>query len=294
MSNSTFAVESLASRSTEIQVRASADVQLATAPSERGLNPLSAVMNMHLYKVLEANGADMSKLGVPAQPAPEDGLWEDVAVPQARARRNAWQNSMRDAAHDEYLAFRFNHLDQNQKPKTLENWLDSLVEAKRAGARPEVLNMIIPGNIGSGKTAGVSALGNEAAERGLSVLFLKHATYLTWRRPDSAPHNLKAWEVRKRFVECDLLVLDELCGEMDVTATEFARKETIDLIDSRISAGRPTAYTTNLRSRRQPGSQAMGVVDILGERLLSRLESSAHVAKILGPDRRKPAEPLDW
>jgi hypothetical protein len=36
------------------------------------------------------------------------------------------------------------------------------------------------------------------------------------------------------------------------------------------------------------------VVDILGERLLSRLESSAHVARIVGPDRRKPAEPLDW
>ncbi|MFD0052062.1 hypothetical protein ACFVHQ_22800, partial [Actinomycetes bacterium NPDC127524] len=85
-----------------------------------------------------------------------------------------------------------------------------------------------------------------AAERGLWTLFVKHATYLTWRRPDSAPHNMKAWEVRKKFVECDLLVLDELCGEMDMTATEFARKETTDLIDARIAAGRPTAYTTNL------------------------------------------------
>ncbi|GHH21944.1 ATP-binding protein [Streptomyces lanatus] len=263
-----------------------------TAPA-RGMNALGD-LSAHLLSVLKNNGADMSQLGVPPQPEPEDGLWEDVSVPQARARQSMWRNSIIDAAHDDYVPFRFDHLDEAQKPKTLQSWLDSLIEAKKLDARPEILNMILPGNIGSGKTAAAISLGNEAAERGLWTLFVKHATYLTWRRPDSAPHNMKAWEVRKRFVECDLLVLDELCGEMDVTATEFARKETIDLIDARIAAGRPTAYTTNLRSRRQPGSQAMGVVDILGERLLSRLESSAHLAKIVGPDRRKPTQPLDW
>jgi DNA replication protein DnaC len=105
---------------------------------------------------------------------------------------------------------------------------------------------------------------------------------------------MKAWEIRKRFVECDVLILDELCGEMDMTATEFARRETIDLIDARIAAGRPTAYTTNLRSRRTPEHPGLGVVDILGERLLSRLEASAHLVRIQGPDRRKPARPLDW
>jgi DNA replication protein DnaC len=219
-------------------------------------------------------------------------------VPKAHARRLAWERSVEDAAHQEYLGFRFAtgplKLDKSQKPQTLQNWLHSLVEAKRSGSRPETLNMIIPGNIGSGKTAGAFALGNEAVLAGVDTLFVKHATYLTWRRPDSAPHNLKAWEVRKKFVTCELLILDELCGEMDMTATEFARRETIDLIDARISAGRSTAYTTNLRSRRTPDSPGLGVVDILGERLLSRLESSAHVARIVGPDRRKPAEPLDW
>ncbi|MEU2968969.1 ATP-binding protein [Streptomyces ardesiacus] len=266
-----------------------------TTPSApaRGMNALGA-LSEHLVRVLEKNGADISQLGVPPQPEPSDGLWEDVSVPQARARRNMWRNSIVDAAHDEYLAFRFDHLDDNQKPNTLRNWLDSLIEAKKLDARPGTLNMIVPGPIGSGKTAAACTLGNEAAERGLWTLFVKHATYLTWRRPDSAPHNMKAWEVRKKFVECDLLVLDELCGEMDMTATEFARRETVDLIDARISAGRPTVYTTNLRSRRQPGSPAMGVVDILGERLLSRLESSAHLVKVVGPDRRAPAKPLDW
>ncbi|MEU6460354.1 ATP-binding protein [Streptomyces sp. NPDC046976] len=242
----------------------------------------------------------MSQLDVPDRRTDrsQNDVWDDIAVPKARARRLAWVRSVEDAAHQEYLGFRFFtgplKLDENQKPNTLRNWLDSLVEAKRSGNRPATLNMIIPGNIGSGKTAGVCALGNEAVLAGLDVLFLGHATYLTWRRPDSAPHNMKAWEVRKKFVTCELLILDEFCGEMDTAATEFARRETIDLIDARISSGRPTAYTTNLRSRRTPDSPGLGVVDILGERLLSRLESSAHVARIMGADRRKPAKPLDW
>ncbi|MFI6142344.1 ATP-binding protein [Streptomyces griseus] len=264
----------------------------AGAPA-RGLNAFGAV-SAHVFNVMKNNGADMSKLGVPPQPAPEDGLWEDIAVPKARARKKAWLDSVQDASQGNYLKFRFADLDPNQHPSTLQKWLDSLVEAKKKKAQPSILNMIIPGNIGSGKSATVTAFGNEAVEVGIGALYIKHATYLTYRRPDMAPHNMTAHQVRQRFITCDVLVLDELCGEMDMAATEFARRETIDLIDSRLSAGLPTAYTTNLRSRRQPGSPGLGVVDILGERLLSRLEERAHLLKIQGPDRRKPAKPLDW
>jgi DNA replication protein DnaC len=262
------------------------------AAPARGMNALGD-LSQHIVRVLENNGADISKLGVPPQPEPTDGLWEDVSVPQARARLNAWRNSVIDACYDEYLRFRFSDLDPNQKPKTLENWLGSLVEAKKQGARPDTINMIMPGPIGSGKTTGALALGNEAAERGLWTLLVKHSKYLTWLQPDSAPHNLTKNQVRHRFATCDFLILDELCGEMDQIATPAAKKETVDLIDARISSGRPTAYTTNVRSRSQPGG-GLGVVDILGERLLSRLESSAYLVKVIGPDRRKPAEPLDW
>ncbi|MFJ2225515.1 ATP-binding protein [Streptomyces anulatus] len=264
----------------------------AGAPT-RGLNAFGAV-SAHLFNVMKNNGADMSKLGVPPQPAPEDGLWEDIAVPKARAREKAWLNSIQDASQTNYLKFGFEDLDANQMPKILKKWLDSLVEAKRKKAQPSTLNMIIPGPIGCGKSAAAIAFGNEAVKVGIGALFIKHATYLTYRRPDQAPHNLTAHQIRHRFVTCDVLVLDEFCGEMDTTQNEFVRKETVDLIDSRQSAGLPTAFTTNLRARRQPGSPGLGIVDILGERLLSRLEERAHLLKIQGPDRRKPAKPLDW
>ncbi|MFD9190433.1 ATP-binding protein [Streptomyces phaeochromogenes] len=253
-----------------------------------------------MFAILQRGGADMAQLGVPDSRTDrdDDEVWDYIEVPKARARRAAWRNSVIDASQQEYLPFRFfgpgMALDENQKPHTLRNWLDSLVKAKETHSQPNVLNMIVPGNVGSGKTAAVFALGNEAVEAGLDTLMVKHSTYVSWCRPDSAPRGMSKFKVREMFVKCDLLILDELCGEMDTTATEFTRRETVDLIDSRISSGRPTAYTTNLRSRSQPGSRTVGIVDILGQPLLSRLESSAHVLRIMGEDRRKPAKPLDW
>ncbi|MFG2986141.1 hypothetical protein ACGFYQ_33650 [Streptomyces sp. NPDC048258] len=246
-----------------------------------------------VIEVLRRGGADLSQLGVPAQPEPEDGLWEKVSVPQARALKNIWTNSMKEAAHDDYLRWRLDDLDPLQKPNTLRNWLDSLVQAKERKGRPETLNLIVPGNVGTGKTTALAALGNEASERGLVTRFVKHATYLAWRRPDGSPDDLRAYQVRKRHVEADLLILDELCGEMDGIATEFARRETIDLVDSRLAAGRATAFSTNLKSRGAPGKPP-GIADILGDRFLSRIEARAHLVTIQGPDRRKPHKPLDW
>ncbi|MEU6755967.1 hypothetical protein [Streptomyces sp. NPDC046685] len=270
-------------------------VAMDTYPAAYGRDPRRLFeVTDHVLAILERGGADLSQLGVPAQPEPEDGLWEDVSVPRARALKNIWINSMEDAAHNEYLRWRLDDLAPEQKPKVLRGWLDSLIEAKKAKGRPAVLQFIVPGNVGSGKTTALAALGNEASERGLHTLFIKHATYLTLRRPSGGPEDMSAYRVRKKFVEADLLILDEFCGEMDGVATEFARRETIDLVDSRLAAGRPTAYSTNLRSRATREFPAPGIADILGERLLSRLESRAHLEKIQGPDRRKPKKALDW
>ncbi|MFZ3557231.1 hypothetical protein [Streptomyces sp. BH055] len=240
-----------------------------------------------LLAALKRGGADLSQLGVPAPTDVEPELWEDVSVPQANARALAWTNSMKRASHDDYLRFRFTDLDDYQQPRSLSGWLESLVEAKRKKARPSTMHFIMTGNIGSGKTTSLAALGNEAAERGLLVRLVQHSTYLAWRRPDGAPDDLSADAVRRRHVlDPDLLILDELCGEMDGVQTEFVRRETTDLVGSRLAAGRPTAFSTNLRRD--------GIVSILGERLLSRIEDRAYLAKVVGPDRRAPRKALDW
>ncbi|WP_435059431.1 hypothetical protein [Streptomyces sp. bgisy060] len=242
----------------------------------------------HVLAILKRGGADLSQLGA-AMPDEADpiGLWEDVSVPQAHARALAWRNSVLAADHDDYLKFRFTDLDTYQGPALLKGWLKTLVEAKRTGARPDTMNLLVAGNIGSGKTTGLFALGNEASERGLLVRVIQHSTYLAWRRPDGGPDGLSRYQIRKRYVEDpDLLILDELCGEMDGVQTDFVRRETKDLVGSRIAAGRPTAYSTNLRRD--------DIKAVLGERLLSRIEDRAYLMKVVGRDRRTPRQALDW
>ncbi|MFB6630051.1 hypothetical protein ACFCWY_09155 [Streptomyces sp. NPDC056362] len=286
----------------------SVSTELIPGGPARGLNGLGGVSE-HVYRVLRNNGANMAALGIPPQPEPEDGLWENVAVPQARARRNAWINSLKDAFQDDYLRFRFppqegeeplapglEALDQLQKPNVLRKWVNALVQAKDERTQPDTRNLIIPGTIGSGKSAMACAVGNEASLRGLGVLYVKHSTYLAWRRPDSAPREMTADGLRRMFVMCDLLILDELCGGMNTMATDFVERESSELIDARNAAGRPTLYTTNLRGRRDPKnpSQILAIGDILGERFVSRMEEAAYVLRVVGPDRRKPAQALDW
>ncbi|MFP3990975.1 hypothetical protein U9R90_26615 [Streptomyces sp. E11-3] len=241
-----------------------------------------------MVAALKRGGADLSQLGVPGPPEADDvELWEDVSVPQARARALAWTNSMKAADHDDYLKWRFSDLDDYQRPQALSGWLGSLVEAKKQRARPGTMHFIMSGNIGSGKTTAVAALGNEASNRGLLVRFVQHATYLTWRRPDGGPDDMSRYQIRRRHVEDpDLLILDELCGEMDGVQTEFVRRETKDLVGSRLASGRPTVFSTNLRRE--------GIKTVLGERLLSRIEDRAYLAKVVGPDRRAPRKALDW
>ncbi|MFI1012684.1 hypothetical protein [Streptomyces sp. NPDC020965] len=237
---------------------------------------------------LRRGGADLSKLGVP-DPADEDDidLWEDVSVPQARARALAWTNSVKAADHDDYLKWRFADLDDYQRPQALSGWLDSLVEAKRKEARPSTMHFILSGNIGSGKTTAITALGNEASDRGLFVRFVQHSTYIAWRRPDGGPGDLSAHQVRKRYVEePDLLILDEFCGEMDGVQTEYVRRETTDLVGSRLASNKPTAFSTNMKRDQ--------IRAVLRERLVSRIEDRAYLAKVVGPDRRAPTKALDW
>ncbi|MEW1700124.1 hypothetical protein ACIQCR_17200 [Streptomyces sp. NPDC093249] len=240
-----------------------------------------------VFAALKRGGADLSQLGVDADDDGHAAVWEDIAVPQAQARTLAWRNSVLAADHGDYLTWRFADLDEYQRPDVLESWLTTLVEAKSTRARPSVLNFIIAGNTGSGKTTDLIALGSEASEKGLLVRVVQHPTYLAWRRFDGGPDGMSRHAVRKRFVvEPDLLILDEVCGEMDSVQTDFVRRETTDLVGSRSAAGRPTAYSTNLRRD--------AIKTILGERLLSRIEDRSYLLKVVGKDRRQPRQALDW
>ncbi|MFF0754425.1 ATP-binding protein [Streptomyces sp. NPDC004267] len=207
--------------------------------------------------------------------------------------RQAWVNSLRLSGHADYARYNLGKLDNAQDPKALRIFVDAIAEARafdrqeakkpegeREKARLNVQHMMAFGTVGAGKTVAAAAAGAYAVERGLMARFVSHALFLHWLRPDCAPAGLTATQVRERYERCDLLILDDLCQEMDEYATNHVRTHTSNLITARLNSQKATLFTTNLSSDQ--------VAHVLGDRLASRIGNNAQVLEMVGSDRRKP------
>lgn len=204
------------------------------------------------------------------QPVPHD----DLEQLRRETYTQMWRNSL-TAAHAEDLAeHRLADLAADQHGPFLAKYVDSI------GPDSPVLNLILGGRVGSGKTSAAIAAGNHAADRGLMVRFVQHATYLRWLRPDGAPNNMPDWQIRKRFRDMDLLILDDLGAGLDLgePATKFVRDETTALIGDRIDTSKATIITTNVR--------AEDLEVMIDDRLVSRLSKRGHALRFTGQDRR--------
>ncbi|MEV0487340.1 ATP-binding protein [Streptomyces sp. NPDC050508] len=213
---------------------------------------------------------------------------------QREVYQQAWVNSLVRAGHSDYARYKLAHLDEaEQHREHFRTYVDHHAEARRHNRsqrnlpaeqqqirRPKIMHMIVPGAVGAGKTVSAVAAGSYAVERGLMARFLVHSHYLKWMRPDGAPPGMTQLMVREFYERCDVLVLDDLCQQMDGYATTHVRDHTSDLISARMHSNRPTIFTTNLNSEQ--------LTVVLGDALVSRIGSRAQVLNMQGSDRRKP------
>jgi len=225
-----------------------------------------------LVRHLAASAATEGRTGAHAEEGP---LWDRPDQYQMAVFRDAWRNSLDRARHLDYARFDLADLDAGQYPRVLTEWLRDV-----AGGRPAKQNMILFGGVGSGKTTAAIALGNAAVAAPVMTRYVRHGDYLRWLRPDGAPPGLTALKVREFHDRCPLLILDELCGDMDSQAKEFVRQETGSLLDARIASGLSTLVATNMPSH--------DVKAILGDRFVSRLGAKAVALEFSSADRRKP------
>ncbi|MFJ3793550.1 ATP-binding protein [Kitasatospora sp. NPDC090091] len=247
----------------------------------------SAATVKAVAKVIARGTAEQRARG--AVPAQDGAVWERPDEYRQGIFTTAWLKSLDRARHQAYLRHHVTippgglpagHvlLDEDQYPQALAYWVQCLA------ARQETKQHLVAfGNVGSGKTAAVIALGSLAVQSGIMTRYVRHGDYVRWLRPDGAPPGLTALQVREFHDRCQLLILDELCGEMDNQATEAVRQATGDLLSARIASGLQTVVATNLHSAQ--------IARILGDRIVSRLGESALALKFERPDRR---EPVKW
>jgi hypothetical protein len=221
-----------------------------------------------------------------AQPSGE--AWENRLEYQHRINWDAWRNSLDRAQHTAYLAWRIDDrsaglapagptrlLGDHQHPAVLRGWVDRLAEKTL-----QKKHLVCWGGVGGGKTTAAVAAGTAAVQAGVMSRYVRHTDYLKWLRPDQAPAGMSAVKVREFHDRAPLLILDELCGDMDGMASEFARQESLDLLDKRRAAGLSTVVCTNV-----PSAQ---VARVLGDRFMSRLGQDALPLEFKAPDQRAP------
>lgn len=189
-------------------------------------------------------------------------------------RERAWLNSLNAGHVGDLAAVTLADLADDQHPKPLGQFVSTI------GPDAPVMNLILSGRVGAGKSTAAIAAGTTAVAEGHLTRFVKHTDYLRWLRPDSIPDGLYEWQIRRRYRECALLVLDDLGAGLDVgvAASRHVREETTALIGDRIDAGRATILTTNIKS------PDLGVM--IDDRLVSRLSKRGYALTYTGSDRR--------
>lgn len=140
-------------------------------------------------------------------------------------------------------------------------------------------NLFLSGGTGLGKTFLSACIARTVSENGFSVVY------------DTAPNVFSRFEAQKfsreaedlrqaadetrRYLNCDLLILDDLGSEF---TTPFVQSALYQLLNSRLTAGRQTVISSNLSMDQVRGKYTRQVA--------SRLEGEYRVLRFFGDDIR--------
>ncbi len=136
-------------------------------------------------------------------------------------------------------------------------------------------SLLLLGKPGLGKTFLSAAIAGVVAGNGFSVVYDSIGAIITTMEAEKFERR-DGTQGSERYLNCDLLILDDLGTEM---ATPFAQSALYTLVNQRLTSSRPTIISTNL------------TMDELGKRynpaLLSRLRGVYETLFFLGEDIRQ-------
>ena len=142
---------------------------------------------------------------------------------------------------------------------------------------PRSGNLLLFGAPGLGKTFLSTCIARVVSENGHSVVYDTAANIFNQFEADKFRHDEEdAAEDVKRYMECDLLIVDDLGTEM---TTAFVQSVVYQLINGRLMAGKKTIINTNL----DPDE----IGKRYGAQVLSRIEGEYEILPFAGEDIRK-------
>ncbi len=135
------------------------------------------------------------------------------------------------------------------------------------------------GPVGTGKTFLANSLAKALIDEGYSVFYRTCYDLINFLGDYTFSYNKEAMqEERDLIFDCDLLVIDDLGAEF---ASNKARSDIFEVINSRIISTRPTLISSNL------GPDDLG--DFYDDRIKSRIGNEYILYEFFGPDLRRKA-----
>ena len=140
-------------------------------------------------------------------------------------------------------------------------------------------NLLLSGNTGLGKTFLSACVARAVSEQGRSVVYDTAGSVFAQfeeRKFQRDQDDLRqARDETRRYLHCDLLILDDLGSEL---TTQFTQTALYELVNTRLVAGRNTVISSNLTMEE--------VARRYSPQIASRLEGEYHVLHFFGDDIR--------
>jgi DNA replication protein DnaC len=140
-------------------------------------------------------------------------------------------------------------------------------------------NLFLSGPPGLGKTFLSACIARTVSEGGFSVVYDTagnvFAQFETRKFQRDSDDGREAKDETRRYLRCDLLILDDLGSEL---TTQFTQSALYELINTRLVAGRHTVISSNLSMKEAAQRYSPQVA--------SRLEGEYHVLHFFGDDIR--------
>lgn len=172
--------------------------------------------------------------------------------------------------HYGFDSFSLDYYDGDNR-KNMEKVLDICKEFSKK--LPKSGNLIFSGGTGLGKTHLSLSIVKAAAEKGLSVMYNSAQNFFHSIERDSFGRADN--DTAENLIFCDLCVLDDLGAEF---STQFTSSALYNIINSRITANRPTVINTNLSLEEFEKRY--------GERIFSRIIGCYEWVQFCGKDIR--------
>ena len=151
--------------------------------------------------------------------------------------------------------------------------------AQKLGRYP-IRNLFLSGAPGLGKTFLSACIAREASERGFSVVYDTagnvFAQFETRKFQRDSQDGQEARDETRRYLNCDLLILDDLGSEL---TTQFTQSALYELVNSRLVAEKYTVISSNLSMQDTARRYA--------PQIASRLEGEYYLVEFFGDDIRR-------